>query len=204
MSVRRLILLLFICFPILSWSQESALDKVTQKTCECMSAKDISKMERSVFEQELGLCMLTSATPFMADLEKEEGISATDQAGLTTLGEKVGGRLAMLCPDLLQKMMSLYADDNTVETKAEVLKMEEGAFVSVSQGQFAQVELKGADGIVRGYYWLEAFDGSESLQGNASEKVGQMLQVTYQDRSFYDPQSGGYKNVKVIRSISWK
>jgi len=204
MKLKPILYALILTLPFVANAQESTLDKVTLETCACMSTKDVSNMERSIFEQELGLCMLSSAAPYMDILEKEEGISTDDQASLSKLGEKVGSRLAAKCPDLLQKMMELYADEGAIETQTEVFLQEEGVFSSISQGQFANVLFKGADGKTRAYLWLETFEGSEILQGDGKLLAGKKAVITFQERSFFDPKSGGYQAQKVIKEISWQ
>lgn len=71
-------------------------------------------------------------------------------------------------------------------------------------GEFAKIQVKGADGVVRDYLWLEAFYGSETLREGAADRENKNILVVYQTRDFYDPASGDYKMAKVVKEINWQ
>lgn len=207
MNQKITLFVLLLGLPFLAFSQEKALDKITKATCACMDGKDLSKLDRGQFEQELGLCMFTAASPLMAELQKEEGIDITDQASFQKIGEKVGQKLATGCPKLFGKMMELYSDQvemTTTTNEVRQIFLAEGQFVAIQDGPMAVFQLKTADGKVTPFLWLQAFDGSEAFQTNAAAMAGKSLKVFYEEQELYQAKSGTYQKFKVVQKVEIK
>lgn len=198
------VVLVLLTSQVVLSAQESALDKVTDETCSCMAEKELDLNNKSKFEEELGLCMITAATPVLEQLGKEEGIDVSDQDALTKVGEKVGAKLALSCPKLFQQMMQIYADQVEVQASAETMTVVEGQFVGLAGEEFASVQLKGSDGEIRKYLWLDNFEGASLLQSGSQDQLGKTIKVYYQEKEFFRPKSGKYEQVKVIQKMEWQ
>lgn len=191
--------MLVLFLPILMFAQESAIDKIAKETCSCMTEKDLTNLTQDQFEQELGMCMLTAASPMMSQLEQEENINMEDPNVFQKIGEKVGAKIAVSCPDLFSKMMEYYGQET--QTEVRQLLLEEGTFAGLKSGEFAQIQLTLANGRTADFLWLEAFEGSTSLETNANSLKGKKISVYYLERSFFDPTDKTYKSKKVIQKI---
>lgn len=206
MNQKITLLVLLLGLPFLSFAQETALDKITKATCDCMDSKDLSKLDQGQFEQELGMCMFTTATPFMEQLQKEEGIDISNPDMFQKVGEKVGQKLATGCPKLFGKMMELYSDEVEMTTTNEVrqLFLAEGSFVGIQDGPMAIFQLKTADGKVTPFLWLQAFDGAEAFQTNAAGMTGKSLKVFYEEQALFQAKTGTYQQFNVVRKVEIK
>lgn len=206
MNQRIILFVLLLGLPFLATAQETALDKITKATCECMDGKDLTKFDQAQFEQELGMCMFTNASPYMEALQKEEGIDITDQASFQKVGEKVGQKLATGCPKLFGKMMELYSSEVETTTSSEVRQvfLAEGQFVAVQDGPMAVFQIKTADGKVTPFLWLQAFEGSKAFQTNASAMAGKSLKVFYEEQELFQAKTGTYQKYKVVQKVEIK
>jgi hypothetical protein len=164
-----------------------------------MTQKELTNMTQDQFEQELGMCMLTAATPLMTQLQEEENIDMNDPNAFQKIGEKVGAKIAVSCPDLFQKMMEFYGSETTTEVRQ--LLVEEGTFSGLKPGDFAQIQISQANGRTLDFLWLEAFTGSNQLESNPESLQGKNVKVFYLEKSFYDPAEKAYKRKKVIQKI---
>lgn len=203
-QVRTFLLLLLLASPLLLTAQESVIDQISRETCDCMTRKEVSDMSQDQFEQELGMCMLTSATPLMAQLQEEENIDPNDPNAFQQIGEKVGSKIAMSCPDLFNKMMEFYGAE--VETTSEVrqLMVMEGTYVGIKPGAVARIQLSGGNGSSADFLWLEAFEGSEVLEANPNALKGKAVKVFFTEKSFYNPSRKAYEAQKVVQKIEIK
>ncbi|GAB5553479.1 MAG: hypothetical protein Sapg2KO_30700 [Saprospiraceae bacterium] len=203
MNQRNILLALLLGLPFLAFAQETALDKITEATCGCMSGKDLTQMEKAQFEQELGMCMFTAASPLMEQLQKEEGIDISNPDNFQKVGEKVGQKLATGCPTLFAKMLELYSEEVEMPADSQVrqIYLAEGTFVAVQDGPMAIFQIKTADGNVTPFLWLQAFEGSEAFQTNSGAMTGKSLKVFYEEQSLYQAKTGTYQKFNVVQKV---
>ena len=182
-------------------AQDGIIDKVSEETCTCMSGKDLSEISVEAFEQEIGLCLMNIAAKYSAELEAA-GYDISDQNSVSKLGEQVGQQIAFNCPDVFQKMMELYGQEESTQTQVRQLARYRGTFVNMqATGPFAVLTLQDVDGSQATFLWLEYFPGSEMfLQGTDSLK-DLMLTVTYETRELFQPETGAYQAFQVINRV---
>jgi len=182
-------------------AQQTAIDKVTEQTCNCMTQKDITEMEQAQFEQELGMCILTAASPFMTQLQEEENIDLSDPDAFQQIGNKVGAQIATSCPALFNKLMTFYG--GAIETESEVrqLKVMEGTFVGIQPGKVTTIQLFDPNGTPADFLWLEAFEGGTALERNPDALKGKTMRVYYTSRLLYNAVTKNYWPQKVVERI---
>lgn len=185
-------------------AQDSAIDQISSATCECMTQKDILGMSQPQFEQELGMCMLTAATPLMDQLQAEENINMSDEDAFQKVGEKVGAKIAVGCPQLFQKMMEFYGGEVQTQSEVRQLMVMEGTYSGVKSGEVARIQLSGANGGTADFLWLEAFEGSEVLEANPDALKGKAVKVFFSQKAIYNPDSKKYEPQKVVERIEIK
>lgn len=182
-------------------AQENVVDQISEETCTCMSEKDLTGIAVEKFEQELGLCLMNVAVRYSDELEAM-GLNISDQNAISKLGEQVGQRIALSCPDVFQKMLELYGQEESTQTQVRQLARYRGKFVDLENvGPFARLSLEDADGSQASFLWLEYFPGSEMFLQGVSSLKGQMMTVTYETRELYQPQTGGYQAFQVINRV---
>ncbi|HKK75146.1 MAG TPA: hypothetical protein VJ953_08750 [Saprospiraceae bacterium] len=205
MQVKTLFfLLLLTATPLLLMAQQSTIDQISIETCNCMTQKDVSGMEQSQFEQELGMCMLTAATPLMTQLQEEENIDLNDPNAFQKIGEKVGAKIATSCPDLFSKMMEFYGAEVQTESEVRQLLVMEGTFAGLKTGEVARIQLSGGSGGTADFLWLEAFEGSEALEADPAALKGKAIKVFFTEKSIYNPSRKAYEAQKVVQRIEIK
>jgi hypothetical protein len=196
--------LLLTAVSFFATAQESAIDKISSVTCDCMTKKEIADMSQSQFEQELGMCMLTAATPLMDQLQAEENIDLNDADAFQKVGEKVGAKIAVGCPQLFQKMMEFYGGEVQTQSEVRQLMVMEGTYTGVKFGEVARIQLSGANGGTADFLWLEAFEGSEALEGNPDALKGKAIKVFFSQKAIYNANSKKYEPQKVVERIEIK
>lgn len=199
-----LLLLLLTTTSFLAIAQESVIDKISSETCDCMTQKAITEMDQSLFEQELGMCMITAATPLMAQLQEEENIDLNDPNAFQKIGEKVGAKIATSCPELFTKMMEFYGVETQTAAEVRQLLVMEGTFTGLQTGEIARIQLSGANGAMADFLWLEAFEGSQALEANPNALRGKAMKVFFTEKAIYNPDSKAYETQKVVQRIEIK
>ena len=200
--MKKIFVALFLLVAIVGLqAQDGIVDKVSAETCTCMSEKDLTDISVEAFEQEIGLCLMNIAAKYNAEL-KAAGYDISDQNSVSKLGEQVGQQIAFNCPDVFQKMMELYGQEESTQTQVRQLARYRGTFVNMqAMGPFVVLTLQDADGSQNTFLWLEYFPGSEMfLQGTDSLK-DLMLTVTYETRELFQAETGDYQAFQVINRV---
>lgn len=182
-------------------AQEGIIDKVSTETCSCMSEKDLADITVEDFEQEIGLCLMNIAAKYDTEL-KAAGYDISDQNSVSKLGEQVGQNIAFNCPDVFQKMMKLYGEEESTQTQVRQLARYRGTFVQLqTTGPFAVLTLRDADDSQATFLWLEYFPGSEMFLQGTDSLQDIMLTITYETRELFQAETGQYQAFQVINRI---
>ncbi len=192
-------LLLFICsifFGVIGHTQEM-LDTITQETCDCISGKNLANLNAENLNLVLGTCMIESLGRHESAM-KELNINLHDADGMRQLGEKVGLRMATICPDILLKIAELSQPQPTTDN--ELL----GTIVRTGGEEFGFVIVRDEQGREHKLLWLRYFKNSEQLIQNPQQVIGKRVRIHYEAIECYTPKEREYFERKEIKRMEFQ
>ena len=182
-------------------SQESAIDKIAQKTCEYIDTEEMANLNQSQKTAKLGVFILSQYSDFKDELEKEGiVVDYSDTNSTREFGEKVGFAMVDVCP---KSLMSLA---NMEELKENYNEGSHESFIgnieSIKGDDFSFVQVKNSEGIVQNFLWLSNFKGSERLISDNSV-IGTEVKIKYKNTECFSPKLKEYINRKEIVEIEY-
>lgn len=171
---------------------EAEFDGIAQKTCDCITQKKPNLAIKSEVEVALGLCMLDAAQT--AGLK----LNLTDEAAMEALGQKIGIRMAGLCPAVFQSFVEEETDGPG--TEPEYVEVS-GKVKSVEYGDYTTVVLQESSGKEHRLLWIHYFPGSDAYAGDPKILMGKSVIVSYSLVEVYVPKAKGYVTSKQLYSL---
>lgn len=171
---------------------EAEFDAIAQKTCDCITQKKPNFAIKSDVEMALGLCMLDAAQT--AGLKLDLG----DAKAMESLGEKVGIRMAGLCPAVFQSFVGEEADGSGAEP--EYLEVS-GKVKSVEYGDYTTVVLQESSGKEHRLLWIHYFPGSDAYAGDPKILIGKSVTVSYSLVEVFVPKTKAYVTSKQLYGL---
>lgn len=185
---------------------EAQLDRIAKKTCNCYEKKYKSGQileSKGSHEIALGFCMLESA--------KEVGLKVdiSGSNGMESLGEKIGTRMAIECPNTIAKLAKkLDITSEEVENeKAEnepSSKSTSGKVKEVIEGDFITIIVIDERKQEQKFVWLDHFDGDSEYTSNPQKLKGQNITIKHQSTERYVPKNREYSTYKMVSGIEVK
>ena len=195
--LRLFIAIVFILFIHPLIGQDAELDVLAQETCDCIGKKDISSMDQEKVSIELGFCIMESINAKPSDFRDKLNVNITDQAGMQALGEKIGLKMAIKCPEIL---MAVAGTSTEVET--ESITTINGTFEGMEGTEFSRVLVKDGNGRVYRLLWFHYFEGSEKLL-SAPPAKGTAIRAQFKETEVYSPKVGSYIKIKELKGIEF-
>jgi hypothetical protein len=187
--VKKLLLILFLGFPLLGSAQGDDYKKIAQEVCDCITQKDLSSASKKTIEMSLGLCMLESIK------NNEMDIEITDGNAMRSFGEKIGVQMAPLCPTVFTYLTENNADDK--KDNSEIITVS-GKIKSIDENEFLFITVKEENGKEIRMIWLRHFIGSDDHLTNPQKLIGKKVTIKYQPIECYLPKAKGYFAYKEI------
>lgn len=187
--MKPILTLFLVCISFVLTAQEDIYKIIATETCECITKKNVDVKNRSEVEMALGLCMMES---FQAH---EVDIDVSDEQAMTKFGEKVGMKMAPICPTVFA---SFIGDEEPEEPSAIELS---GTVKSIETGEFLFLVFKESSGKEHKLLWLRYFPGSDDFKDEPKKLVGKKMTITYQEMECFFPKLKAYYNAKEILSL---
>lgn len=191
-QISFLFFLLF--FSTFGYSQQM-LDTITQETCDCIGGKDFDSFDAEQLNLELGFCMIESLNQHK-EASTALNVNIYDAAGMRQLGEQVGTRMAITCPQIIAKM-------SNIANKAKSANHMEGTIVGIEGKEFGFVILQDAAGRSHKLLWLRYFKNSEQLISASAEIIGTRVRIEFEPIECYSPTEHDYFERKEITGIEF-
>lgn len=181
---------------------QNYLDKITDKTCDCLKElkEDDDKETRTA---SFGLCIIDAAKEHKKELKKEHSIDfdKLDRDG-EKLGELIGEKVAVKCPDLLLKV---FKDQKAVAGKEaeaeEELVIEKGNILAADKQSYVTFKIKNEAGKETKIIWLIGVKTEYDIVNKYAELVGKDVEIGYTNLELFDHKSGEYRNFKVLQKL---
>ncbi len=196
-TLRPLILVAALCTTLLIQAQD-VLDVIAKDACGCISDLGSKGLDREAYEMQLGLCMIKSASPHGKELKKKHKV---DLAGLETgdgerLGELIGMRLVVVCPEFLAYLSEMELENSTGDTAMANVATFHGSVTSVRDRQFQMIQVKDGSGRTLEMIRLEHFPNADLLTGAKATDLSGIFH--FEVRELYDPMAGSYRPHNIL------
>lgn len=192
-------------------TEAEVYDLVAQETCDCMSTKDVSKMNSSDIEMNLGLCMIGSFSAHSDVLGDDFDLGNSE--GLEKMGEKIGLIMFSKCPQILMAVAASMGGEGDDPEIAAMMEEEmaweggeelSGTLMSMtSTGDVNFLTVRDEEGVEHELMWLRYFEGSEALLEDSKSGVGRKATIYWVPMECYSAKEKDYRFRKEIRSLTF-
>ncbi len=143
---------------------------------------------------------MDACAPLLDRLLEAEGVSSFNSESGRKLGEKIGLKLAAMCPKYLEVMhpvIAAHVQDNG-NSETGTLK---GTVTEVTQDNYVYLKLKAADGTQKRVVWLTAFDDAETFNNDPQKLIGKKVEVSWKSAQLFHYKSKSFSSEKVISGL---
>lgn len=184
---------------------QDVMDKITERTCDCISKKDFSKLSsKDDIQTEAGLCILSAYSEYEPELPKKMKVDFKDQKGLEKLGTEIGIRMATKCPNSLMALAGEVMQDKKEALNSTSQTSVTGTIKSVKADTYQTIVVQDKEGKNNVFIWLTYFPGSDRIVENKDAVVGKEVEVAYTSQEVYYASTNTYATQKVITSVTFK
>jgi hypothetical protein len=185
---------------VLSAQTDAQLEKMAKYTCECSesSQKLNPGMGKNQLQMQLGLCMMKAAK------EANYKITMTDSEAMKGMGEKLGMRMAFVCPDVIMALSEEFSGDKGKETTpkempkatASTERMDGdvqistlvGRVTNVAEGDFVTITVVDEKKREHKLIWFERFDGDGEFIQNPQKLKDTTWKFSYKIAERFVPK----------------
>lgn len=196
--MRIFIILLSFVFtlPLLS---QGIIDEMAQLTCECMEAKDLKNKSSDEITNIMTDCLTQHLIKNITAFEEELNIEITDQEAMQAVGEKIGSKMATICPNIIMAIAGLSEDfEETVDETNTV----SGKITSITGTDLTTLTIQTDYGVMVSFVWLGSFEGDEALIALKSKMIGTNVTVWFEELPIFNQKDGTYVPQNIITGIS--
>lgn len=197
----KYIILLSLISSSLFVNAQDFMDKITQKSCECIDNID-ENLEKSQYNMELGVCMIEASMPYKKQLKKEYKIDLERiETSGEDLGRLIGVKMATACPNSLLRMVNKSgANDEDSEDEAEESVIS-GKVTSINADKFVEFTIEDSDGKQTVCYWFSFIESDLNLINQYKSLKDKQVQVNVVSQEMFDARINEYRMVNVIKEL---
>jgi len=179
---------------------QEVLDKIAGDACSCMAAKDLSPTDQEALQMEVSMCLMQKIGNYQSQLQEQLNVDFSNQAALQEMGQKVGMKMASICPETMMKIAQVQASGSGSVSVESVSRLE-GTVVGVEGDEFTLIAVKDAGGRTQKFLWLRYFEGSDAFLKNPEALVGKKVRLSYAPLEAFSPKLNEYLQRNEIRSL---
>lgn len=181
-------------------AQDSTLtQKIANDFCVEFSKKDFTKFKGA--ELEIGLVVMPLIEKYSKEIEKEWGLSISNEQDYQKISEKIGRETARNCPKFMEFIKNNINEIKDSDEEGEEIKSVSGIFQRIENNLFSILVIKSKTGKEEKLWWLQFFEGSDLLIENPAALSRKDITVKYTEMEVYDPKLKDYRPIKVIQSL---
>lgn len=176
------------------------MDKITQKSCECLDNID-ENLEKSQFNMELGVCMIEASMPYKKQLKKEYKIDLERiETSGEDLGRLIGVKMATACPNSLLRMVNKSQGDEEVSAGDEESVIN-GKVTAINAEKFVEFTIEDNDGKQTVCYWFSFVESDINLINQYNLLKNKQVRVSVVSQEMFDARINEYRMVNVIKEL---
>lgn len=196
MRILLITLISLLYFPL---HGQQIIDEMAQLTCDCMSEKGVEGKTAAETEAIMQDCLISSLLPRLEDLQEQMNVEITDQVAMRGVGEKIGLKMVVLCPNIMMSMVG----DKTEEAEESNTRIE-GKITKIEGTDFTKITIEDEGGSIFKVLWLRSFEGDTQLQEMENDAIGKTVSVEFSEISCFSAEAKKYIAQKEIVSLSFK
>lgn len=177
---------------------QTYMDKVAEGACECIESVS-DTLSAKEYEIKLGLCMLSASEPYMKKIKKDLNIDFTKEGDAEKFGEKVGYKMASICPGQLMKAFENtnvdFEDDN------QYVDSYYGEITAVKTESFIVFSMETTDGKNIKLYWITRAESNLDLANNYESLIGKTVEAYAHLAEIFDPRINEYRYVNILDEL---
>ena len=202
--MKHLFILVIMCFSFQTLSAQDKIDQLAEKTCECLKTKNFKNKTKDEIEMELGFCMISEAQKLHIDMNLK------DESSMEKFGEKVGLRMAAICPESFIKYLSQETKDGSTlmsdylkedKTSSSTQKIT-GTITRFTKDELAYLFVKTSEGREIKLMVLEYFTNADKLIENSKDFINKKATIEFKEVECYLPRIGEFVKLKEMTSLS--
>ncbi len=178
-------------------TEDEAYVILANETCECINKKGLD-MTKNQIKANLGVCMLNSLGRNKEKFKKANlHFSMNDYESGRALGEKVGVKMAVICPEVFMVFMDEETTDKFDDTATKPTTIS-GVIKSISDGDISYIAIFDLNNKVQQFIWLRNFEGSDKVIENEKAVIGKKVKIEFVNTECYIPKMKKYYMLKEI------
>ncbi len=193
--MRILIIALFSLF-ILPLQSQGIIDKLANLTCECMEDTGFENKTQEETTNIMTDCLTQHLITNVGELQKELNVEITDQEAMRQVGEKIGAKMANICPSTIMALAG--GTEALIEDNDNVVS---GRITDISGGGLTTISIVNEIDETVKLLWFTSFEGDEPLLALKNEAIGKKVAVQYEELEIYSPKERKYITRKIITAL---
>jgi hypothetical protein len=208
--MQKIVLSITLCLFsfLISAQSPEILDKLTENACDCVSKKDMSKIEPANMQLEMGMCII-GALDVLPKAERDK-INITNNTQMQKLGESIGVRMANKCPKVLMEIARMSQAEEVKGSGASSPPPPansgkiEGTVKEVTEGEFVTIVVTDNNQREQRLIWLGHFNGETDYIANPQLLKGKKVEINYYTQDRYVVKMHDYITYKQITELKVK
>lgn len=199
MRILFIALLSLLTLPIQS---QEIIDKMAKLTCECMEEEGFDNKSQQEVTNIMSNCLTQHLLSNIAEIQTQLDVEITDQEAMRAVGEKIGTKMAGICPAaviaLAGGLEGLEEEPTTDDENSFA-----GKITSIDGTEFTSIKIINESGTLHTFIWLGSFDGDEVLLELKEEAIGQKVIINFEELEVYDHKMGKYIPKKFVTGLNF-
>lgn len=201
-KIKLSLFLMFFSTAVFAQISDAVLDSIANQTCLCLKEKNNNTTtDRKKFQMIVGLCIIESYRKNENLVAEKDRVSISDSDGLGKIGELVGMKMVLYCPDFILKLSEMSDEESNSNeentTKKSIFNPIEGVLLDIKTEQFVTFVFKDNKSKIHTILLLDYFDTAHLFRENQIKK-NDKIRINYIEHEMYDPQIKDFRNFKVM------
>lgn len=176
-------------------TKDELIAALAEEMCECALQKDVETLT----ENDLAMCMLPAIGKYAKDLERLN-IELGNDAAMTALGEKIGLKAAMQCPQIFANFIEDEMDEVVEEVHEEEVIIYSGEVKKVEVKDFVTLYIK-YDGQTKKIFWMSEVESNVDIYNGFKQLEGKRVQFTTYEATLFDPKVNEYRDFQILETL---
>lgn len=179
-------------------TKDQLISLLADEMCNCALEKDLSTLT----ENDLAMCMLPALGKYGDQLDKF-GISLSSDAEMEKLGEKIGLKAAVRCPQIFAKFVEeeLNSNDEYNEEILEESVVYTGEVKRVEVKDFVTLYIK-YNGQTKKVFWMSEVESSVDIYNGFDQLQSKQVEFTLYEATLFDPKINDYRNFQILETLN--
>jgi hypothetical protein len=185
-------------------SRDDLMKGLAKDACAELGKVDLSKQTPDQLKMTMAMAFLGAASKHQTEMSAL-GLNLGQQADAQKLGVDIASHMLNECP---ATMLSAAKNPETLRQAAAQQANKTvptgsitGTLRKVVGGDFSYLQVEDANGKIEKLWWMEYFDGSNTLVSSPATRLNKPVTVKYVEKEVFNSTLGDYVKIKIITGI---